>query len=245
MASHDYAITINGDSVISVLGAAAARFVKYTSGTRRGGNLEIPHQHGEYFVPDKYFANSDVLLEVFLPSNTTSAAANTLSDIAAHLSSQSLVTVAQSDPYRGNIRALVEMMTDPVPTQNEFVYLFGLRLPSGFWESVTASQAVGNPPSVTTGGDRPISDMTLTFSGPGYLEHTDSLGQVSRVTIDAGAGAGTYIVDVGAKTVKKGGADQDAYLTVTQAWWMKFQPGGSQSLTSSVSVTVDWRNKWS
>lgn len=245
MASHDYQITIGGTNLVSTIGMVHARFLKYTSGTKRGSNLIIPNQHGTYFVPDKYFDESDVLIEVNLPLNTTDAAANALSDVALLLSAQDEVVVAQNDPHRGNIRARVELMTDPIPTSEDHVYLFGLRNASGFWEAVTASQAVGNPPSVTTTGDRPVSDMVLTFSGPGYLEHTDPLGQVSRVTIDAGAGAGTYIVDVGAKTVKKAGADQDAYLTVTQAWWMKFQPGGSQSLTSSVSVTVDWRNKWS
>lgn len=243
MASHDYAVTVGGTALSTLVDHA--RFMKYTSGQRRGSNIELPSKHGTLFVPDKYFSESDVLIEVFLPSNTTDAGAQALSDLALLLSDQDLVTVTQDDPHRGTIRARVELVTDPVPTQNEFVYLFGLRNPSGFWEDNVADTAVGNPPSVTTSGDRPIDDMTLTFSGPGYLEHTDSLGQVSRVTIDAGAGAGTYIVDVGAKTVTKGGADQDAYLTVTQPWWMKFQPGVAQSLTSSVSVTVDWRNKWS
>jgi len=111
---------------------------------------------------------------------------------------------------------------------------------------VAASQAIGNPPSVTTGGDRPVGDATITFSAPGYLEHTDSLSQVSRLTVDAGAGAGIYIVDCGIpRTIKKAGANQDRWLTVTQPWWMKFQPGVAQSFTSDVSITVDWRNKWS
>lgn len=240
--AYDYQITVGGTALSTVF--ASSRFLKYTSGIRRGDNLLIPSQHGTYYVQDKYFDESDVLIEVTLPMTTTATAAEALSDMAALLSDQDLVVVSQVDPHRGSIRARVELVTDPVPTQNNLTYLFGLRNPSGFWEDVTASQAVGNPPSVTTGGDRPISDMILTFSNTGYLEHTDSLGQVARVTIDAGAGAGTYIVDCGARTVKKAGADQDAFLTVTQPYWMKFQPGVAQSFTSSVSVTVDWRDKW-
>jgi hypothetical protein len=241
--AYNYQITVGGTLLSTIVDHS--RFVKYTSGQRRGSNVLVPNQHGSYYVPDKYFAESDVLLEVFLPSDTNAAGAAALSTLADLFSNQGLVTVDQNDPSRGFIQANVELVTDPVATQNEFVYLFGLRNPSGFWEDVTASQAVGNPPSVTTGGDRPISDMVLTFSGPGFLEHTDSLSQVSRVTIDAGAGAGTYVVDVGAKTVKKAAADQDAFLTLTQPWWMKFQPGVAQSFTSDVSVTVDWRDKWS
>jgi len=244
MASHDYQITIAGTTAASLF--VSARFMKYTSATRRGDNLIIPSSHGNLYVPDKYFDESDVLIEVVLPQNTTAAAAKALSDTALLLSSQDLIVVSQVDPERGSIRARVEAVTDPVPTQDDHVYLFGLRNPSGFWEDVTASQEVGNPPTMTTGGDRPIGDATITFSGVGFLEHTDSLGQVARITIDAAAGAGTYIVELASpRTVKKASVDQDRYITVTQDYWMKFQPGVAQSFTSDVSVTIDWRDKWS
>lgn len=243
MATHDYQIQVGGTALDTIVDHS--RFVKYTSGTRRGNDLVIPYRHGELFVPDKFFSSSDVMLEVFLPSDTVDAGAQALSDLALLLSDQDQVPVQQVDPARGTIRAMIEMQTDPVPTQNEFVYLFGLKIASGFWEDVALSSEAGNPPSVTTSGDRPIDDMILTFAGPGFLEHTDSLGQVSRITVDAGAGAGTYVVDVGEATIKKGGATQDEFLVVTQPWWMKFQPGVAQSLTSDVSVTVDYRNKWS
>lgn len=244
MSVYDYEISIGG-TLVSTL-AVHSRFLKYTSGMRRGSNLIIPHRHGEYAVPDKYFEGADVLLEVFLPSDTHAAAAETLSEIALLLSSQDLVTVSQVDPHRGAIRARVELLTDPTPTQNDFTYLFGLRNPRGFWEDVsTTTAASANPPSVTTGGDRPINDMVLTFSGPGFLQHTDPLGQVSRVEIESAAGAGTYILDVGAGTITKGGAPQDRYFIHTQPWVMKWQPNSVQSFTSNVAVAASWRNKWS
>jgi hypothetical protein len=241
--AYDYAISIGGTALSTLVDHA--RFIKYTSGVRRGSDLVIPFMHGEYLVPDKYFSSSEVLLEVFLPAAASSDAAEALSLIAKLLSAQSTVVVQQTDPYRGSIRANVQLMTDPVETQNQLIYLFGLHNAKGFWEDVSASSAASaNPPSVTTGGDRPIDDMVLTFSGPGFLEHTDSLGQTSRITIDAGAGAGTYVVDVGAATVKKAGVDQDQFLTITQPWWMKWQPGVAQSFTSNVAVSASWRNKW-
>lgn len=241
--AHDYAITIAGTAINTLVDHA--RFLKYTSGMRRGSNLIVPYRHGEYSVPDKYFEGSDVLLEVFLPSDTHAAGAQALSELAERLSSQDLVTVSQTDPHRGDIRARVELLTDPTETQNEFVYLFGLRNPSGFWEDVTASQVVGNPPVLTTSGDRPINDMTITFAGPGFLQHTDSLGQVSRVEIESGAGAGTYVLDVGAGTILKGSTPQDEFFIHTQPWVMKFSPNAAQAFTSNVSVTIDYRNKWS
>ena len=244
---HNYAITIGGVPLNTIATGLEGRFLKYTSGQRRGSNLVVPHQHGQYFVPDKYFDSSDVMLELFLPHATTDAAAEALSEVALLLSSQSLVSIGQTDPHRGSIRAQAELTTDPTPTQNNLIYLFGLNIPSGFWEDASTSNASGNPPSVTTGGDRPISDMVLDFSGTGYLEHTDPLGQVARITIESGAGGTTpYTVDVGAGTVVDAvSANKDAYLTVTQPYWMKWQPGAAQSLTSSVSVTATWRNKWS
>ncbi len=240
---YDYAINLGSLDLSTVVDYS--RFIKYTAGMKRGDNLVIPYMHGTHFVPDKYFSEADVLLEVFLPSDTHDAAAEALSLIQLELSSQSLVVVSQTDPYRGDIRARVELVTEPVTTQNDFVYLFGLQNPSGFWEDVTASTAAsGNPPSVTTGGDRPIADMVLTFSGTGFLEHTDSLGQVSRLEIEAAAGAGTYVVDVGAGTVKKSGVNQDEFFIANQPWWMKWQPGVAQSFTSNVAVSASWRNKW-
>lgn len=245
MPLYDYEIAIAGDTLDTIATGLEGRFLKYTSGMRRGSNIIIPHRHGELSVPDKYFAGSDVMLELFLPSDVHASGAQALSELAERLSAQDLVTVSQADPHRGNIQARVELLTDPVSTQNEFVYMFGLRNPSGFWEDVTESSQSGSPPTITTGGDRPIDDMVITFSGPGFLEHTDDLGVVSRITIDSDAGAGTYVVDVGAATVLEGSTPRDEFLTVTQPWWMKFQPASAQSFTADVSVTVDWRNKWS
>ena len=246
--AHDYAITIGGTALSGVVDHA--RFLKYTSGTRRGSDLEIPYKHGLLYVPDKYFADSEVMLEVFLPADSHDAAAEALSILAELLSSQTLVTVTQTDPFRGAIQARVELISDPVETQNNLVYMFPLHNPSGFWEDQSATTITSaNPPTVTTSGDRPIDDMVLSFSGTGYLEHTDALGQVARITIDSGAGGTTpYVVDVGAGTVFDSAGTpvaKDEFLTVTQEYWMKWQPGVAQSFTSNVTVGGSYRNKWS
>ncbi len=243
MASADYLIKIGGTSLSTI--AANSRFVKWTTGTRRGDDVIIPYAHGEYAVLDSYFTGANVVLEVFVGFTTTATAKKTLSDVAKLLSDQALVAVEQTDPHMGVVQANVKQVTDPIEGGDGTVWLFGLRNPKGFWEDVSASSASSaNPPVVSTGGDRPIDDMILTAAGPGFLEHTDALGQKSRITIDAGAGAGTYVVDVGLGTVKKGGADQDEFLTVTQPWWMKWDAEGSQSFTSDVAWSASWRNKW-
>jgi len=118
MAKYDYQITIAGTTAASLF--VNARFMKYTSSERRGDNLIIPSQHGTLYVPDKYFAESDVLLEVVLPLTTSDAAAKALSDVALLVSDQNLIVVSQVDPHRGSIRAQVEANTDPVPTSDDF-----------------------------------------------------------------------------------------------------------------------------
>lgn len=241
--AHDYQITVGGTALSTLV--PWSRLVKWTAGQKRGSNLVIPYRHGEYAAVDKFFTGADVMIEVGLPTTASDDAMEALSEVQALFGDIGLTTVQINDPHRGNIRAHTELLVEPVPTQGRLTYLFMLRNPAGFWEDVSASSAsAATPPSVTTGGDRPIDDMVLTFSGPGYLEHTDSQSRASRITIDAGAGAGTYVVDVGAGTVTKSGANQDEYLTVTQPWWMVFSPGEAQSLTSSVNVAVSWRNKW-
>lgn len=245
---HDYNIQIAGETLDTITTGLTGRFTKFTSAQRRGTDLVIPFKHGVLFVPDKYFTDADVLLEVFLPDDTHARGQEALSELALRFASQSEVAVQQDDPHRGTIEALTQLITDPVPTQNRFVYLYGLNVPSGFWRSTTEDSTAGNPPAFTTGGDRPIDDAILEFSGVGFLEHTDPIGQVARVEILSGAG-GTppYVVDCGAGTVQDSAgtpADKDEFLSASQPWWMKFQPGETPSFTSDVSVTVRRRNKW-
>ncbi len=239
----DYNIGVGGTNLKSVVGVEAI-FMKYTSAIKRDGNLVIPYRHGELYVPDKSFDGADVLLQVYLPFDTTSEAQQALSDLALLFSSQDEVAVTQTDPARGAIRARVENLQDPVPTDDRFTYLFSLRNASGFWEDQTPDTAASaSPPVVTTGGDRPIDDMILTFAGVGFLQHTDSLGQLSRVEVLAGGPGGSYVVDVGKATITNGG-NQDEFLKVSQEWWMKWQPGVAQSFTSNVAVAASWRDKW-
>lgn len=245
MADHDYDVKVAGVDVELTLGIRRAIITNYSSANRRNGNLIIPHRHGELHVPDKYFEGADVLLQAHLPFDTVDAGKQALSDLARLFSSQTEVVVEQNDPAHGDIRARVELLQDPVPTEDRFTYLYSLRNASGFWEDVTAtSVGPAMPPAVVTGGDRPIQDMILTFAGPGFLEHTDDLGQVARVEIEAAAGAGTYVVDVGAGTVEKAGVPQDEFLVITQPWVMKWQPNDTPALTADVNVTAQFRNKY-
>lgn len=206
---------------------------------KRGNNPLIPYRHGEYSDGDKWFDSVDLLLEVAVKST----------DAYEHLSAlqkmlgkpNRLVTLQRVTPNAGTVQADVELLGAPSSTQNRFVHVFPLRVPAGMWEASTVSSASGTAPSVTTTGDRPIDDMIVTFSAPGTATHTDENGTTSVI---GWQGTGTAVVDCGARTIKKAGANQDANLYISQPWWWRFTPGAAQTISSTVSITVQWRNKW-
>jgi hypothetical protein len=206
---------------------------------KRGSNPLIPYRHGEWSDGDKWFDSVDLLLEVGVKD----------SDSYLHLSAlqkmlgkpNKLVTLGRVTPNAGTVEALVEMLGNPNPTQNRFVYTFPLRVPSGSWRSASVSSQSGTAPSVTTLGDRPIDDMIVTFSAPGTATHTDENGVTSVI---GWQGTGTAVVDCGARTIKKAGAHQDANLYISQPWWWRFTPGAAQTISATASITVQWRDKW-
>ena len=236
------AITIEG-----TLASTYARNVKvlgYGKGAKRGRNLVVPFRDGEWTQNPKWFTGSNLVLEVML--KTTPSPEENLSDlVAAFHTTQTTSTITATHPFAGAIRCEVEMLRPPVQSQsNPNIYRFPLRNPDGMWEDASASSNAGNPPAaVTLTGDLPVDDFTLTYAGAGFLEHTASDGTVSRITLESGVPAST-IVDLGNRTVTQGGSDYDALVTITQPWWMRFEPGATQSFTSDVSVTVSWRNHW-
>lgn len=247
MVAHDYDIQLDGTRIDTIV--EWVRLIKYTAGAKRPTDAMIPFRHGELHIPDKYFTAADVQFEVGLPRGTASEIAQGLSDVTAYFGQQIRPVFSFNDPFRGDIRASLDLTTEPIPTQDRFTYLFTARNAKGFWEAVAASNAVSaNPPVVTTGGDRPVDDAILTFAGIGFLQHTDELGQISRVEMVTGAGGTTpYIVDCAAGTaVDSAGspADKGRWLLYDKPWVMKFSPGAAQSFTANVAVEVDWRNKW-
>ncbi len=234
-------ITANGTDLTTIV--ASARILNEGGNSKRGSNFEIPNRDGEQSDPYKNYGASDLLLEVVL--NTDTDGFTQLSEVQKLLAPPfGFCTLERNTPNAGIVEAVVELLADPSPSAHHYAYAFPLRCPSGTWRTKALSTASGNPPSVTTLGDRPVFDPIVTFSGPGSATHTDEAGRASILTIDAGAGAGTYIVDCGARTVKKAGVNQDRYFTTSQPWWWRFSPDALQSITSTVSITVDWRNRW-
>lgn len=142
----------------------------------------------------------------------------------------------------------MELLTNPIQSQsNPNIYSLPLRNPKGSWESATATTTTGNsgtPAAITTTGDRPIDSFSIRFGGTGYVEHTDSDSNVARVTLTAGASTGVT-VDMGDRTaLTTTGGNQDAYLTITQEYWMRLEAGSTQAITASADHTFTWRDQY-
>lgn len=221
--------------------ATFVRQLNVGASSKRNTNVPFPYQHGEHSTPDKFYDAADVLLEMRIIESD--------GDPYLHLSqlqklfgkTTGYTTLTQTGHVTGGtVSADVELLSDPRPTQDRFTYVFPLRNPRGFWYGPTVT-ASGTAPSITTAGDRPIDDMVITFSAPGTAIHVHTAYGTSTI---GWAGTGTAIVDVGAKTVTKAGGNQDANLEVSQPWWMRFAEATTVNLTSTVSITVDYRNKY-
>ncbi len=238
-------LTIGGTAI--TVWARHAYITRYASGARRGRNLIIPNRDGEYSAATKYFTPTDLLLQVAMLRSPT--VLENLSGLLAALTDPiGLVTIAGSSTFHGSVRTAVELLREPAPlgADDPSVYNFILRTPSGVWEDASADSNAGNPPSVTTTGDRPIGDAILTFAGAGYLEHTMSDATTSRITLESGVPAST-VVDCGLRTVTQGGNDYDNKLTLTGTnpeRWLRMEANLVQTFTSNVSVTVSRRDKW-
>ena len=239
------AITIEGTPA-----STYARNVKldgYGKGSKRGRNLVIPHRDGEYTQAAKWFTGTDLLLEVML--KTTPSPEENLSGLLALINRQvGTATIAGTHPLAGSVQTEIEMLRSPRQDgNNPNLYRFLLRNPKGTWESVTATTTTGStgtPAAFTTSGDRPVDSFSLRFDTTGLLEHTNSLGDTSRLTLTAGASTGTT-VDMGDRTVltTTGGA-ADNFLTVDQPWWMRLEGGKIQGFTASTPHTFTWRSQW-
>ena len=207
---------------------------------KRGANLNVSGANGEWSDYDKPYTGADILLEVGLKHDSTYQHLSELKKLFGK--PNGFVTLQRVDDHRGTIEADVELLNSPQPTQDRFTYLFQLRNPEGFWKDATVTTVSGNPPSITTSGDMPIDDMVVTFSGPGTATHTDSGWGTASLEWE---GSGTAIFTMSKpRSVVKGGVNAEGSAIISDEWWWRFTPGEAQSISTSVSITVDYRNKW-
>ena len=149
----------------------------------------------------------------------------------------------------GTSRFLYIYNLDPAPiSQPRKFRRISAPLISGFpyWKQggQESTNAVSGADTITNGGNRGVYDAVLVFSGDGTFTHS-GLGWVIEVT----GSAAPVTVDLGARTVVESGAPAINRIRRTPATdaggvWGWFTPG-SNSVTSTVGVTVTWRDSYS
>lgn len=108
------------------------------------------------------------------------------------------------------------------------------------------SQVISGGDTIVVGGNREVGDAVLVFSGDGSFTCTTPGGETWTLTVSGSGSAVT--VDLGARTVMESGSHGLNLLRRIPAVgkgkiWGWFEPG-SNTVTSTVSVTVTWRDSW-
>ncbi len=229
--------------------------------SRRGENVEVPFRHGSFYVGRKYYQPRGFSLAIMVfPVNTSGVVAHTnggrahirenISALMGELYSNDLISVQRDEPdYPGAGIVTYEAMcevTDVVPVQSNIGALDRLfaprfNMPVPFWR-VLPKKTGQSTPSVSNGGNAPVTDMVITLTGGTNPVLTNTTtGEILTVT---DAMAAPVIVDVGARTVTQSGAAADALLEPSEDHWMEFVPGtNSLTLGGGGSVSIDFYDK--
>ena len=122
---------------------------------------------------------------------------------------------------------------------NLFQVKWPLRAVSGLWRDQTQRTGVNPVASITVAGDGHVADAVYTFTG-GTTPVLENTTNGDKLTLTASPGGTAVVVDVGARTVKRGGSDWDANFDPNKQRWMRLEPGSNSfSLSGGGSVAVN------
>lgn len=154
------------------------------------------------------------------------------------------VTLTRDMPHAGTVHATCKLLGTPIRGEADHVFTWPLSILDGSWRGDTQNTATGNPPTITTSGDTRISDFEIEFSGVGTVSDTDGDGNV--YSIEALTGTFPLIVYMGNnKRVEQGGSPDPGRVVIDHEAWFRMDPNASVTLTTDVSVTVRWYDRWS
>lgn len=223
---------------------------------KRGGNLTVGFLDGERWEPKNY-APLDLILKTTLKYTSAAGtithvdggpghAFENFSEVKKLLTQAGLKYLTRTAPDYGSQRAAFEMIGPPIEGESRLVWYWPLRVPSGSWQTVTQATATGNPPSATTGGNRRIHDPELVFSGAGSFTYTNAAGEEFQIVAASGPTYPVTLVNSNGEwlVTASGGADASQYVTVENASVLVLDPDSALSISTTVSCTLRWRNRW-
>lgn len=225
-------------------------------GAKSGGNTRPGYLDGERWEP-KNRGPADIALQTHIRYTDEDGDVThddgepghfmeNLSDLTEWLSSDVRRFLVRTAPHIGSQRLLFETVADPVEGVDKNVYVWVLRSLSGSWQSITEQSDSGDPPSVTTGGNRRIPDPEIEFSNGGMFTYTDDAGVASQISVNVGPTFPVIVRMVNGEweAVDDNGADVGPSLATTQPWVMRFDANSELSISTTVSCVVRWRDRW-
>lgn len=234
---------------------AVTNLTEGQGGGKVGANVQVGFLDGERWEPKTQGAANIILSTVIrytdedgVVDHEDGKPGHFMENLAAlhRLLGQGRRYLYRTAPHAGSQRLLFESVTDPVTGDDKPEYRWVLRSLSGSWQSVTQQTATGNPPSVTTGGNRPIFDPEISLSAAGSFKYTNGEGEEFEIVVAAGPTFPVTLSLVNGEWQAKdnGGFDASQVVTVSHPAVMRFDPAASLSITTSTTCTVRWRNRW-
>lgn len=224
----------------------------------RGTDLRLPGVDGAVYRPEKPrdVKDFEIPLVVFPVDRTTGLVTTTayqhmqenldfLFGKAAPVGSQATVR-KQVDALP--VREILAELVDGVdvgpyrenPTTRALVLRWSAAIP--YWRELPIL-ASGSPPTYNPGGNAPVTDAVITFTGgtdPRLTNNTT--GDWIELS---GTLASPVVVDVGARTVTQGGSPVLDLFSRNLRRWMTFRPAAnSLTLTGGGSVSIAGYRKW-
>lgn len=147
---------------------------------------------------------------------------------------------------RAQVSGQVTATTGPVFGESTSAYtlIIPLRCPYPLWQSETQhSQAVSGADTIVNAGNARIANAILAFSGDGTFTNSDGDEDGASYDLVVSGSVATVTVDVGEATVTQSGSSADNLLTPDKPWWLRLGKG-TTNVTSTVSVTVTYRDHW-
>lgn len=233
------------------------RWETYGGNSRFDSGLEVPGRDGVTIDPEAPYGPLTLLLRTVIRYTDEDGQITHPDGEAGHLFAnlaalelefgRDVVTVKEDRPNAGPIEVDVRLFADPI-REDRFVFLWPLSGYRGAWRTVDVTTVSGNPPVVTTSGVRRVDDPTLVFSAPGVFELTSKSGV--KYTITASAGPDYPVtVNVGGQhgegtVVDDSEVDASGSVVFSHRAWLRLDPRHTHAVTSTVSCSLSWRDRW-
>lgn len=258
----DYAYTVGekgGTMVALAPYCELVRIVGDGDGTgKEGENADIQYLHGHKVDAEKFMAPGLLKVECTFRYTNGSLAITHADGAAGHMyenmgivkqlfyGNKIISTLRRTAPHQGTVEVDGEVLGPESVGELEWrlTFPFSVEDPP-FWRSTTLSGPVSPTPSITVGGNAPVDDFEVAFSGGtnALLTHTASGRTIGLIGATPGGGVTAY---PRRGVALQGATDHSNLLTGNHPSFFELRPGqvNAFSLSGGGTATIAWRNKW-